>query len=152
MLRCDWCLQAVGAHFVRVCVVCVLCVWLHPVTMLTSLKTEDTTVEPMLRVLSTLHHDEGDYIRCVVELINDVKDPLEDGEGRSAALSQLQEVRASMVRGTATSLRRHCVGERVFIEYARVLWVVLRRRRCSSSWQSVWRSRTSSRRRCSSNS
>ena len=67
--------------------------------MLTSLKTEDATVEPMLRVLSTLHTDEGAYIRCVVEIINDVKDPLDDGTGsRSATLEKLQELRSSLVR------------------------------------------------------
>lgn len=79
--------------------------------MLTSLKTEDSTVEPMLRVLSTLYTDEGAYIRCVVEIINDVKDPLDDGAGsRSATLEKLRELRGSLVR-TTQRCRGPAVGQ-----------------------------------------
>lgn len=87
----------VNAHFLMVGV-------LASVEMLTNLTTDDDIVEPILKVLSSLHTDEAAYIRTVVELINDVQDPLDaEGSERAAALGT---IRGDMVRAARCVLRQ----------------------------------------------
>ena len=48
--------------------------------MLTSVEDGDENfdfVEQTMSVLYQAHHDEGDFIRCIIELLSDVKEPLD---------------------------------------------------------------------------